>query len=333
MQRRSTVLALCLPLLLVTACKDKHVRVSAGGSSTVYPITEAMAEEFGKERQDIKVTVGISGTGGGFKKFCAGETDLCDASRPIKQAEMAACAKAGVAFIEVPVAYDGIAVVVNPKNTWADHITLAELKALFEPGAQGKVTRWSQIRAGWPDREIHLYAPGIDSGTYDYFTSAVVGREQASRGDYTSSEDDNVLVHGVATDELALGFFGLAYYAENRERLKILPIDDGVPTNGDGPIAPTMETIRNGTYQPLSRPVFIYVATKSLGRPEVQAFMEYYLRRGTALIDTIGYVALPERAYQLGKARLDAKTTGSIFVGGSQVGVSIDQLLEKASTF
>ena len=304
--------------------------VRVDGSSTVFPIMEAIAEEFGKAHPDARVTVGISGTGGGFKKFCAGETDLSDASRPIKPTEVEACARAGVEYVELPIAYDGIVIVVHPRNDWAQHITVEELGRLWAPEAQGKVLRWSDVRVGWPDREIHLFGPGVDSGTYDYFTEATVGKEHSSRGDFTSSEDDNVLVQGIATDELALGFFGFAYFDENRDKLKLLPVDDGKPDNGDGPVAASLETIRNGTYQPLSRPLFVYVATKSLDRPEVAAFIEYSLAEGAPLVAEVGYVPLPERAYPLALQRVRERRTGSMFAGkGSMVGVTIDTLLER----
>jgi phosphate transport system substrate-binding protein len=304
--------------------------VKVDGSSTVFPITEAVAEEFQKTNKNVKVTVGISGTGGGFKKFCAGETDISDASRPIKPTEVEACGKSGVEYIELPVAYDGIAVIVNPKNTWAEHMTTAELKKLWEPEAQGKIKKWSEVREGWPDKEIHLFGAGVDSGTYDYFTEAINHKEHASRGDYTSSEDDNVIVTGVVNDELALGFFGFAYYDQNKAKLKVVPVDDGKADNGDGPIAPTPETIEKGTYQPLSRPIFIYVSKKALSRPEISSFVKFYLENAPMLVKEVGYIPLPGKAYALAQARVDKKVTGSLFGGkGSQVGVSIEQLLEK----
>jgi phosphate transport system substrate-binding protein len=302
--------------------------VRVDGSSTVYPITEAVAEEFLKAKPEVKVTVGISGTGGGFKKFCAGETDVSDASRPIKPSEIELCAKNGVEYVELPVAYDGIAIVVHPGNDWAQHVTVDELKTIWAPESQGKVLRWSDVRPGWPDRELHLFGPGVDSGTYDYFTEAVVGKEHSSRGDFTSSEDDNVLVQGVAGDEGALGFFGFAYYDENRGKLRAVPVEDGKPDNGAGPVPPSLDTVRGGTYQPLSRPLFIYVAVKSLARPEVQEFVEFYLEQAAGLVTEVGYVPLPERAYPLAQQRLRARRTGSMFTGGSQVGVTIDRLLE-----
>lgn len=307
--------------------------IRVDGSSTVFPITEAVAEEVRKVHADMRVTVGISGTGGGFKKFCAGETDVADASRPIKPTEVALCAQAGVEYVELPIAYDGIAVVVNPKNDWAKHITVEELKRLWQPEAQGRVTHWDQVRKGWPKKEIRLFGAGVDSGTYDYFTEAIVGKEHSSRGDYTSSEDDNVLVQGIAGDELALGFFGLAYYEENKERLGVVPVDDEKSDNGSGPITPSVETVGNTTYQPLARPLFIYLAKRSLDRPEVASFVEFYLQSAPELVAEVGYIPLPEKAYALARGRVQARRTGSLFAdGGSQVGVSIEALLEREST-
>ena len=289
--------------------------ISADGSSTVAPVTEAVAEEFQKANAGTKVTVGTSGTGGGFQKFCRDETDISDASRPITAKEADACAKAGISYVEIPVAYDGIAVVVNPKNTWASSMTVAELKALWEPAAQGKIMRWSQIRPGWPDREIHLFGAGVDSGTFDYFTEAIVGKTDASRGDYTSSEDDNVIVQGVGGDENALGYFGFAYYEQNKDKLKLVPIDDGVDDNGKGPIAPSPETVANGTYRPLSRPVFIYPKLKALDRPEVARFVEFYLNQGVPLIREVGYIPLTDQEYTLVRDRFKARKVGTMFEG------------------
>jgi len=304
--------------------------VRVDGSSTVFPISEAMAEEFQKVEADVRVTVGISGTGGGFKKFGTGETDISNASRPIKPSEVELCSKNGIEYIELPVAYDGLAVLVNPKNDWASYITTVELKKIWEPAAQGVIKKWSDVRPGWPDKELHLYGAGVDSGTYDYFTEAIVHQEHSSRGDFTSSEDDNVLVQGIANDELALGFFGYAYYVENQAKLKLLPVDDGEDGNGKGPIAPSFETGMNGTYQPLSRPIFVYVNKKSLARPEVAAFVEFYLKNASRLVKEVGFIPLPDKAYTLAQRRIDSRRTGSLFGGkGSQVGVRIDQLLEK----
>lgn len=303
--------------------------ITVDGSSTVYPITEAVAEEFQNQNQKVRVTVGISGTGGGFQKFCSGETDVADASRPITKTELAACAKNGVTFIELPVAYDGLAVVVNPKNTWVDHITVAELQTLWGPDAQGKVTRWSQVRRGWPDREVHLFGAGVDSGTYDYFTEAIMGKAKSSRGDFTSSEDDNVLVQGVSTDELALGFFGYAYFFQNKDKLRLVPIEDGKDGNGTGPILPSPETVRGGTYQPLSRPLFIYVKQQSLERPEVKGFIEYYLKEGPWLVDQVGYIQIGDEGYDLIRQRFAKGSTGTLFQDVSQVGLTIEQLLAR----
>jgi len=304
--------------------------VTLDGSSTVFPISEAVAEEFQKATPGTRVTVGISGTGGGFQKFCRAETDISDASRPISASEIAACGASGVEYVELPIAYDGIAIVTNPKADWIADITVAELKKLWAPEAQGKISRWNQVRAGWPDREIHLFGAGVDSGTYDYFTEAITGKAKASRGDFTSSEDDNVLVQGVGSDELALGFLPFAYYEENRERLKLVPVDDGKADNGAGPMLPSPETIRVGTYQPLSRPVFIYVSTKAAERPEVQKFVEFYLKEADALVREVNYVGLGEAAYGLVSERFANRVTGSLFAGASNtVGVTIEQLLAR----
>lgn len=302
--------------------------VKVDGSSTVFPIMEAVAEEYQKDNPDTRVTVGVSGTGGGFKKFCKGEVDIADASRPIKPSEVELCKQNGRDYIEVPVAYDGIAIVVHPENTWAQSITADELKKIWQPSAQGTVKKWSDVRAGWPDAELRLFGAGVDSGTYDYFTEAIVGEEHSSRGDYTSSEDDNVIVQGVSRDKHGLGFFGFAYYAENKDKLKLLPVDDEKPDNGQGPIAPSPETIQNGTYQPLSRPVFVYVSKQALERPEVAAFTKFLTTEGPKLVKEVGYIPLPERGYTLAQQRVEKRQTGSVFGGkGSQVGVSIDTLL------
>ena len=288
--------------------------VTADGSSTVAPVTEAVAEEY-RNATGVPVTVGTSGTGGGFQKFCRGETDISDASRPISAGEMKACADAGVQFIEIPVAYDGLAVVVHPNNTWVASMTVAELKKLWEPSAQGKITRWNQIRPDWPDREVHLFGPGVDSGTFDYFTEVIVGKPKASRGDYTSSEDDNVIVQGVGGDEGALGYFGFAYYEQNHGRLKVVPIDDEDDSNGKGPITPSPESVKNGTYRPLSRPIFIYPKVQALARPEVRSFVEFYLSKGVPLVREVGYVPLSDREYELVRQRFKDGKTGSMYAG------------------
>jgi phosphate transport system substrate-binding protein len=329
-------LALASIASLAIACskaEKPRPTVVVDGSSTVFPISEAVAAQFQRAqpvRIDVKVPVGVSGTRGGFRKFCAGKTDITGASRPITNEEAALCAKDGVEYIELPIAYDALAVVVHAKNSWATTITTAELKKAWEPAAEGKVVRWSQVREGWPDKELHLYGAGLDSGTYDYFTRAIVGREHSSRQDFTASEDDNVLMQKIEQDELALGFFGYAYFQKSQGRLKALLVDDGDATNGPGPIAPSAEGVRSGTYQPLSRPLLIYVAKAALQRREVALFVDYYLSKGAKHVERVGYVALPDRAYVWAQKRVVARTTGSILGGdGSLVGMSIEQLLRK----
>ncbi len=266
--------------------------ISIDGSSTVYPITEAVAEEFRAIAPDVKVTIGVSGTGGGFKKFGRNETDINDASRPIKDKEIALCSENKVEYINLEVAYDGLAVVVNPENTWVNDITIDELKRIWEPAAQNVITKWNQIRSEWPDEEIHLFGPGVASGTYDYFTEAVVGESGSSRGDFTASEDDHVLVQGVATDKDALGFFGLAYFEENKDKLKLVAVD-----GGNGPVIPTMETVSKGTYAPLSRPLFIYVNNAAVKRTEVTEFVKFYMENAANLSKDAGYIPLPDSIY------------------------------------
>lgn len=303
--------------------------IRADGSSTVFPISEAVAEEFQRANPDARVTVGISGTGGGFEKFCRGETDLSNASRPITATEVDRCEKGGVAFVELPVAYDGLTVVVHPKNSWATSMTVAELKKLWEPAAQGQIMKWNQIRPEWPDKEIHLFGAGVDSGTFDYFTEAIVGKQDSSRGDYTSSEDDNVLVQGIANDELGLGYFGFAYFESNKARLKPVAIDEGIA--GSQALLPSQETIRNGTYRPLSRPLFIYLSQASLSRPEIRSFAEFYLKEAPALVAETGYVPLTTTEYALTTARLARTQTGTIFTDHSaKPGVSLEALLGTA---
>lgn len=300
-----------LGAMATTASAEKlkgSVRVD--GSSTVFPISEAMAEEFASVQPRVRVTIGVSGTGGGFKKFLAHETDINDASRPIKEKELKTAMAEGIDFIELPVAYDGITVVVNPSNEFVDHLTVEELHRIWMPGS--KVNTWAQVRPGWPDVEIKLYGPGTDSGTFDYFTEAINGKSQACRADFTASEDDNVLVQGVAGDKDALGFFGYAYYKENLSRLKAVPID-----GGKGPVLPSMDSISGGSYEPLSRPVFIYATAKSVERPEVMAFLEFYVENAGALVGEVGYVPLPENIYALVRQRLDQKITGSVYENGS----------------
>ncbi len=275
--------------------------IKVDGSSTVFPITEAVAEEFGKSGGG-KVIVGISGTGGGFKRFCRGETDISNASRPIKQKEIDACREGGIQYIELPVAYDGLAVIVNPRNTWVDYLTVEELKKIWEPGAQNVIMKWSQVRGGFPAEDLQLFGPGTDSGTFDYFTEAINGKSGSSRGDFTASEDDNVLVEGVASSRGGLGYFGLAYYEENTDKLKIVPVKD---TSGARAVTPSKETVLEGRYTPLSRPLFIYVSKNSLKtKPAVKSFVQYYLQNAAVLAEEVGYVPLPQSEYAAGLGKL-----------------------------
>ena len=274
--------------------------VKVDGSSTVYPITEAVAEEFRTEQPDVQVTVGVSGTGGGFKKFGRGETDISDASRPIKESEIETCKENNIAFQELSVAYDGMAVVVNKENDWVDHLTVEELKKIWEPAAQGKIMKWNQIRPEWPNEEIHLYGPGVASGTYDYFTEAIVGESGSSRGDYTASEDDNILVQGIANDKNSLGFFGLAYYEENANKLNLVGINNGTEV-----VKPTYETVKNGSYAPLSRPIFIYVSDAGVKKPAVVSFVHFYLDNAAALVKDVGYIALTDEEYEKQKTKFE----------------------------
>lgn len=266
--------------------------IKVDGSSTVFPVTEAVAEEFRSVEPKVKVTIGVSGTGGGFKKFSRGETNLSNASRPIKDKEKKACEENNINYLELEVAYDGLAVLVNPANDWVDSFTVEELKKIWEPAAQGKIMKWNQIRAEWPDEEIHLFGPGVASGTYDYFTEAIVGKSGSSRGDFTASEDDHVLVQGIAGDKYSLGFFGLAYYAENKDKLTLIGVH-----NGETVVKPTLETVSNGTYRPLSRPLFVYVNSTSVKSPEVVEFVNFYIENAGELSKDVGYIPLPAEKY------------------------------------
>lgn len=307
-----------------TFAADKIIKID--GSSTVYPITEAVAEEFQKANK-AKVTVGISGTGGGFKKFCRGETDISNASRPILQKEIDACKEAGVQFIELPIAYDAITVVINPKNEFAKKMTSAELKKLWEPAAQGKVKTWNQVNPAWPNTPVKLFGPGADSGTFDYFTEAIVGKAKSSRGDFTASEDDNVLVKGVVGDVGGLAYFGYAYYEENQDKLAAVAIVD---KPGKPAVLPSKATIEDGSYQPLARPIFIYVnATAAAFKPEVKAFVNYYLEQSKPLIEEVKYVALPEKEQKAVIKHWKELKPGTGFGGKAEVGVKIEELLAR----
>jgi phosphate transport system substrate-binding protein len=313
------------PLVSPAHAQQKIVKVD--GSSTVFPITEAVAEDFQKaKKQQVKVTVGISGTGGGFKKFCRGETDVSDASRPISAKEMKECAEAGIKYVELPVAFDALTVVINPKNTWIREFKVEELKKMWEPAAQGKITTWKQVNPAWPDAPLKLFGAGSDSGTFDYFTDAINGKEKASRGDYTASEDDNVLVQGVSRDVNAIGYFGLAYYTENKDKLKAVPI---VSKGGSRSVPPSLETVMDGTYQPLARPIFISVSDKSMEKPEVKEFIEYYLKNATKLVKEVGYVPLSPGHYSQALKNFSSKKLGTGFGGKNEVGVRVEELLAR----
>ena len=326
------VLLISLLIIAVLGISVKIVKaqiIQIDGSSTVFPITEAVAEEFQKAKKGkVKVTVGIAGTGGGFKKFCRGEIDISDASRPILKQEMEACKGAGIEYFELPIAYDALTVIVNPKNDWVKALTVPDLKKMWEPSAQGKVTNWNQVRSEWPNAPLKLFGPGADSGTFDYFTEAIVGKAKSSRGDFTASEDDNVLVQGIANDRNALGYFGFSYYVENQNKLKAVPIDVG-----KGPVTPSPKTVEDGTYQPLSRPIFIYVSKKSMDKPEVREFVEFYLKNAPTLVKQVKYVPLPQSIYTTGAEHLKKGKIGTMFGGEAEVGVKIEDLMKREAKF
>lgn len=293
------------------------------GSSTVFPISQAVAEEFMKEHPGVSITVNESGTGGGMKKFTAGEIEMTGASRPIDAKEIEACQTNGIEFVEIPLAFDGLSVVVNPANTWVDHLTVEELKKIWAP--ESKIDNWSQVRAGFPDVPLKLFGPGTDSGTFEYFTEAIIHTKKASRADYQASEDDNVLVQGVAGENGGLGYFGYAYFVENKDKLKLVPVEAG-----SGPVAPSEATIADASYQPLSRPLFLYISTKTLSTDLGKALIDYYLGdKGLTLISDVGYVPLPTGAYDMIKARVAAKKTGSLFAAGNWVGSKIEEVLSR----
>jgi phosphate transport system substrate-binding protein len=322
-----TALAAVLAIGGAAASTRAAELIKIDGSSTVYPITEAAAEEFASQSGGkVRITVGISGTGGGFKKFVRGETDIQDASRPILEKEMADARAAGVEYIELPIAFDALTVMVNPRNKWVDHFTVDELKKMWEPAAQGKVMKWSDIRSSWPNAPLKLYGAGADSGTFDYFTEAIVGKAKSSRGDYTASEDDNVLVQGIASDPNAIGYFGYAYYAANKNKLKAVPV---VNPRTNKPVGPSEDTVMDATYNPLGRPIFIYVNKKSLQKPEVRKFAEFYVKNGAELSQDVKYIPLPPDAYEKGMARLSEGKTGSAYGGKPEVGVHIDELFKR----
>lgn len=298
--QRISLLSMLLALAIASGCGRTNV-VSIDGSSTVFLLSSAIAEEFNEVSPDVKVVVSQSGTGGGFKKFAAGEIDICDASRPITEAEAAACEKNGIEFIKLEVAFDGLAVVVNPANDWCDAITTDQLKTIWRAEAAQSVTKWSDVNPDWPDVELELYGPGTDSGTYDYFTEVINGEAKSSRQDYSPSESDNALVQGVAGDKGSLGYFGLAYYAENTDKLKLLAVD-----SGSGPIVPTAETVRDGTYKPLARPLYIYVRSDALQNEGVVKYLNYYLDKMNEVSPKVGYVPVTDEVMKQNRETFEA---------------------------
>jgi phosphate transport system substrate-binding protein len=295
--------------------------IKIDGSSTVFPISELVAEKFQKiTTTGTKVTVGVSGTGGGFKKFCSGQTEISNASRPILAKEVEACRAKGIRYIELPVAYDALTVVVNPENTWASNLSVEQLRKIWEPAAQGKITNWNQINSRFPNQPLKLFGPGSASGTFDYFTEAINGKSKSSRTDFTASEDDNVIVNGVSKDKGGMGYFGMAYYEANKSKLKAIKV---------GGIAPSVETVKSGKYAPLSRPLFIYVNATAAAKPHVKEFVDFYLKNAATLSEEKGYVALPAAAYTTAIKHFVNKRTGSVFGGKEAVGLTIQELMSR----
>lgn len=311
-------------LVLILPALPHAQSIKIDGSSTVYPISKKAADDFQKLMHgSITATIKISGTGGGFRNFCLEVSNINNASRPIQKHELDICKKFGVQFIEVPLAYDALTVLVNPQNNWVNSFSIAELKRIWKPAAQSRITHWRQIRAAWPDRVIKLFAPDADSGTFDYFTEAIVGKSKASRTDYSASEDDNVLVQRIANERDALGYFGYGYFVQNQKRLRAVPID-----GGKGPVAPSVKTVEDGTYKPLSRPLFIYVSRKSLDGAEMRQFIAFYLARASQIVTQLKYVPLPARGYELAIERVRNGSHGTAFGGKAEIGMTIESLLK-----
>lgn len=325
-----TSLSLLNACSLTQATSTLRQPITIDGSSTVYPITEKVVADFNQENQGkLQATAGFSGTGGGFRKFCAGEIDITNASRPITQKEMVACKNANIAYIELPIAFDALTVAVNKQNNWADHVTVQELKTMWQPTAQRNINTWKQVRNSWPERPLKLFGPGVDSGTFDYFTEAIVGTAGASRSDYTASEDDAILERGVAANPNALGYFGLSYYEQNRDDLKALAID-----NGQGPVMPSLENVKNGTYRPLTRPLFIYVnATKAQNNPVITEFLDFYLRNVADTVTQVGYIAFNPEDYNLLYRNFHKTKVGTVYGGKAQFDLTMRDVLTKRSEY
>jgi phosphate transport system substrate-binding protein len=300
--------------------------VRVDGSSTVFPVTEAVAQAFQvRKRGMARITVGISGTTGGFRKFCRGETDLQDASRPILKSEIRSCEAAGVQYVELPIAFDAVTVAVSARNTWVKSLTVADLKRIWAPAAQGRVVLWSDIDPAWPREPLALFGPDVDSGTFDYFTEVIVGTRGASRSDYVSSEDDNVIARSISMNPNAIGYLPYAYYAAHAQRLRAIPIDSGA-----GPVQPALENVANRTYAPLSRPLFIYVNARSASRPEVRTFMEFFLERGRGLIEEVHYLPLSAAAYSMAAHNFRIGKYGTVFDGEPADGLAAEEILARA---
>lgn len=312
------------------ANSEQDASIKVDGSSTVYPVTRLVAEEFRTTKAaNADINVDFSGTGGGFKKFCAGQTQISNASRPISKAEMAACKAAGVAYIELPIGFDALTVVVNPANDWLNEVSLETLDKIWSPEAEDRINRWNQISPDFPDRPLTLYGPGEDSGTFDYFTEAVVGEAGASRMDYLKSEDDNIIVSGIEQDPNAIGYLGFAYYEREKENLKAVAVD-----SGNGAVIPSRATVEAGEYQPLSRPLFIYVNSSAAQKnPALQEFVEFYLEKAPGIVGQVGYIPLPEEGYQLTKIHFERGKVGTVFGGQSALNLTIGELLRRQATF
>jgi phosphate transport system substrate-binding protein len=326
MRAVSLVLIICL---LISACHERAPSdpVTVDGSSTAFPLAEAVAHEFMKANKGTAINVAFSGTGTGFVRFCRGQLDLANASRPITIDEQKACDAAQVTFVELPVAHDAVTIIVSAKNSWASTITVPELRTLWGAAADKTITTWKQVRPEWPDREIRLFGPGTESGTFDYFTDAINGRDGSSRKDYTSSADDEVIVKGVADDELALGYVGHGYFERHRQQLKALAVDDLDDRIGRGPIEPSLENVSRGIYRPLARPLFIYVNATRAERPEVAAFARYFVRKARELAADVGSVPMMGMAYQLAEQRLQKKATGTMFKAPNAAELGVEYLL------